>query len=286
MRKLLPLIVLLPLLAGCDFFTRNDGRLDLSITDAPVDGATAVVVRFSGVELEHEDGDEEIFDFDSPRNIDLLALAGGDSVRLLDDVRLPSGRYDRIRLKIVTSRTGTESYIDLPDGRHPLFMPTSAEGGLVLDGDFEIPDDADEAQAFTIDFDLRKSVRTPEDSSDTYVLRPSLRLVEDSRAGSIAGTVATARATASGCVPAVYAYSGSSVTPDDVDGNAIEPLSSAKVMLVGGNYRYEIAFLPAGSYTVAYTCDADDDDPADNDTLVFEAGNTTVSADETATVNF
>ena len=38
---------------------------------------------------------------------------------LLDGVEVPAGRYNFIRLKVLTSRTGLESHIDLEDGTPP-----------------------------------------------------------------------------------------------------------------------------------------------------------------------
>jgi hypothetical protein len=92
-----------------------------------------------------------------------------------------------------------------------------------------------------------------------------------------------------GCAPAVYAFSGAGVTPDDVDGTDPEPVSSAMPVLnaATGHYDYTIGFLSAGPYTVTFTCDADADDPAASDDLVFTGTqDATVVADETTTVDF
>lgn len=284
MRKWLSLCLLFPLLAGCDLFDREDGRLDLAITDAPVDGASAIVVRFSGVELRHEDGEKEVFAFDPPRDIDLLALAGGDRELLLSAARLPSGRYERIRLRVDSSPTSTASHIDIGGLRYPLYVEAGDESGLDLNRDFDVSDDR--VSAFTIDFDLRRSVHNPASGSDAYRLRPVLRLVEDDRAGRIGGAVDSGRLV-EGCVPAVYVFDGRNVTPDDVDGSGTEPLTSARVLADGAGYRYEVAFLPEGGYTVAFTCDAGKDDPGRNDTLNFATPrNVTVEAGRRATANF
>jgi hypothetical protein len=42
-------------------------------------------------------------------------------------------------------------------------------------------------------------------------------------------------------------------------------------------YVYKAAFLEAGSYTIAFTCDAAIDDPALNDALTFSGTTMTVS---------
>lgn len=278
------LCLLSPLLVSCDVFNRDDGRLTLAITDAPLDGAAAVTVRFTGVELLHEDGERERFDFNPAKDIDLLALSGGDSLRLLSDERIPTGRYERIRLFVESSETSTASHVDVEGVIWPLYVPSDATGGLSLLEDFTVGDDG--ITAYTIDFDLRRSVHAPAQPGGAYRLRPALRLVEDDRAGVIAGSVASARLVA-GCVPAVYVYNNEDVTPDDIGGNGVQPLTSAWVRAMGdGSHRYDAAFLDEGDYTVAFTCDADEDDPSTNDTLSFTTKNATVRAQRTTTVNF
>jgi len=274
------LLSLLLLFAAC-----KDGSLDLAIADAPVDGATAVVVQFSGVGLLHQNGDELRFEFDPPRSIDLLALSGGDSELLLSDVAVEADTYKRVRLFVNASRTGGESYVDTPQGRRVLYLPDDAVSGLTLEASFDIQER--EKSGYTLDFDLRRSVREPEDNSTDYVLRPRLRSVETRRSGAIGGTVAASRITAN-CSPAVYVYTGSSVTPDDVGGSGAQPLSSDRVRLQAGSgeYRYQVAFLPVGNYTAAFTCDAAQDDPAVNDNPRFTSRNAEVREGRTTTVDF
>ena len=60
----------------------NSGFVTLNITDAPVDEADAVVVQFSSVTLK-SDNDVLIFDFDTPKSIDLLSLQGVEVNRYL-----------------------------------------------------------------------------------------------------------------------------------------------------------------------------------------------------------
>ncbi len=281
--KALPVIAVLSalLLAACE-----DGSLRLSITDAPIDTATAVVVQFSGVELRRDDGERKTIDFDPPKSIDLLRLNGGVTEVLLDETRVTAGRYQSLTLKLVANSSTTDSYIDLADGsRASLFVPSTAADGLRIVSDFEVPDAG--VADFTIDFDLRKSVRAPDTAGDAYELRPALRLIETARAGHVAGQVSAALADAVGCSAAVYVYGGD-VTPDDVGGSGAQPLSSALVRRnAAGDHVYRVAFLPAGSYTVAFTCKAAEDDPSRNDDIDdFVRKTATVGEGSTATVNF
>ena len=277
----------LAVLPGCDD-DGGTGKLTLGITDAPVDGATAVVVQFTGVEVKPADGSARSFDFDAPRQIDLLALTGTDSELLLEDVEVPSGRYNWVRLKVDANEDGvTDSYIDLDDGsRHELEIPSGDESGLKLNTGFSVP--AGGEASFTLDFDLRKSVHEPMDAGDSYKLRPTLRIVDNSRIGAIAGTVQS-ELVSEGCAPAVYVFSGSGVTPDDVDATEPDPVSSAMPELNAGtgDYDYTVGFLGEGPYTVSFTCDADADNPETSDTLAFSnTQDATVVADQVTTVNF
>lgn len=275
-------------LGGCSNDDPATGQLTLAVTDAPVDDATAVVVAFTGVEVKPAEGEAWQFDFDQARSIDLLALSGDASETLLDGVVVPAGRYNWARLKVLATEDGiADSYIDLEDGsRHELEIPSGAETGLKLVSGFVVP--AGGHASYTIDFDLRKSVHEPMDAADSYKLRPALRIVDNSLIGAIGGSV-DATLLVDGCSPAVYVYGGSGVVPDDVDGAAPEPVTTALVEFNAGSgaYEYRAGFLSQGDYTVSFTCDAAADDPGTDDALAFSGTqDATVSAGQTTTVNF
>ena len=153
-------------LAGCgggDSSTAQ-GTLSLGVTDAPVDNANRVVVEFTGVSVKPADGEAEVFDFDTPRQIDLLALQGGETELLLDDVVLNAGDYEWIRLTVNAGMNASDSFIELEDGSvHALFIPSGNQTGLKLVRGFVVPVNA--SADFTIDFDLRKSVVDPESAN-------------------------------------------------------------------------------------------------------------------------
>lgn len=269
------------MLAAC---TEDDdtGRITLAVTDAPVDGATSVVVEFTGVELKRSGG-TETFEFDEPRSIDLLALTGDESLDLLEGQIVPAGSYQWISLKVNAERSSTDSFIELDDGSmHSLWIPSGAQSGLRLVQGFTVA--VGGTSDFTVDFDLRKSVHDPEGSFPDYVLRPALRLVDNLEVGTIVGTVDPSLVT-EGCEAAVYAFTGSGVTPDDEDPDdaQTDPITSTQIELddATGIFGFEIGFLEAGDYTLAFTCEADMDDPAADDEITFSAtDDATVSAGE------
>lgn len=284
------------LLAGCDAGTDSSGtgRLSLDITDAPVDSAAEVVVRFTGVSLKPENGRAITVSFDEPYDIDLLALQGGKTEALLEEYTLAAGRYEWVRLLVDADRYTSTSYILLDDGaRHPLFIPSGSQTGLKLVGGFTVPVGGE--AAYTIDFDLRKSVIAPPGQGDDYLLKPTLRMVDNAEVGAITGTVAMESLTHESCGPnvdenanVVYVYQGADVTPVDISGGDDDPLSTARVKPdADGHYVYKAAFLPAGEYTVAFTCQGALDDPEERDELVFiGAGNVLVEAGKTAQYDF
>lgn len=215
----------------------------------------------------------------APKQIDLLALNGGQTDVLLNGFVLPAGHYPWIRLMVDTAGI-LDSYIVVSGGAdHELTIPSGSETGLKLNRGFDVP--AGGSANFTMDFDLRKSVTVT--GTGDYVLRPTIRMVDNTMVGAIAGTVAPSLVP-SGCTPAVYVFSGAGATPVDIDGIAPDPVTTAIVKLdsVTGEYRYNAAFLEAGDYTIAYTCDAAKDEPTTSEALAF-VGATTVAVTANAT---
>lgn len=263
------------------------GRLNLRITDSPVTDAERVVVEFTGVEIKPVGAaNPEVFDFPSPRQIDLLALDGGGSEILLEDELLPVGQYEWIRLKVNAGRDASDSFVDLEDGsRHALFIPSGNQRGLQLIRGFTIG--VGGTHNFTIDFDLRKSVIRPPGQNGDFLLKPVLRLVDNLEVGTLEGTVSN-DLVVEGCEPAAYLFTGADVVPDDI-ASATEPLATTAVHFDSdpGVWHFTLAFVPAGPYTVAFTCDADLDDPETDDALVFAPPqNVTITAGQTITVSF
>ena len=269
----------------------STGTLNLAITDASVDAAKAVVVEFSGVELQHSGGERIDYDFvdgdgdPEPRQIDLLALTGGTTELLLEDVTLTAGDYSWIRLKVNAQPGVLDSYIDLlDDSRHSLHVPSGANSGLKLNRGFNIPDGG--MASFTIDFDLRKSVHNPSGSKEDYILRPTLRLVDGNTDGALSGTIAGIEndLDCSGnaeSIGAVYVFDTAN-TVDDVDGTD-DPITSATVP-DDGVYSYTVAFLPEGDYRIDFTCDADIDDNAKDADTDFTDGPVNFAGEAVVTI--
>jgi len=266
-------------------------QMKLAVGDAPVDGATTVVVKFTGVELTPGSGNPVDVIFSSPKTIDLLNQSGTASA-LLFDQPIPSGSYGQIRLMVVADGSPSNSYIILSDGTtHGLKVPSGSETGLKLVSGFSVPSSG--VVDYTIDFDLRKAVICPPGQAPACTLKPVERLVDNTTVGNIQGAV-SATLVPSGCTPGVYLYSGTVIAPEDADSTAAasdtsQPLASkAPVATSATPYYYQFTFLPPGSYTLAFTCQAALDDPDQADSAVtfnpVKSG-IVVTASQTTAVN-
>lgn len=283
--------VLAALLAACggsDSSPRT-GQMSVQVTDAPVDAAEQVVVRFTGISFKPADDAPVVVTFITPRDIDLLALAGGDAAPLISNLTVPAGAYEWMRLHVDADfDTVYDSYIQIDGSQYELRVPSGSESGLKLNGGFVVPQGG--VASYTLDFDLRKSVVEPI-GQPGYFLKPVIRMVNNAQVGLLTGMV-DAALLASACTGdatgAVYLYQGADVVPDDVDGVQPDPLASGAVTLQGdGTYRYTIAFLSPGSYTVAWTCDAADDQPESSEDLAFStAANFSILTGEATEQNF
>jgi hypothetical protein len=278
--KTLLLCVTLPLVSACD-----DGRITLSVTDAPIDEATEVIVQFSRVAFEREDGTREVVVLDQPRRIDLRSLTGGASEVLVAEQNLPAGRYRAVEFTVDGSSTTLESSVLLADGRRlSLFVPDASRSSLRVTADFVIAEQ--QRVDATVDFDLRRSLFIVDDTRAE--LRPQLRFVLDDEVGTARGQIAASLVTPP-CSAAIYVYEGFDAEPDDVGGSGKQPLSSTIVDFTPstGEYSYAVGFLKAGRYTLALTCEASADDPGRNDNITFKRlRNVTIRERRTATENF
>ncbi len=268
------------------------GQVRLSVGDAPVDGAQAVVVKFTGVELTGNSGNPVQITFTQPKSIDLLNQSGTASAVLFDQP-IPAGSYGQIRLMVVADGDPGNSYITLSDGTmHGLQVPSGFETGLKLVSGFTVP--ASGVVDYTIDFDLRKSITCPSGQAPACTLKPTEKLVDNTTVGNIQGVVDNTLVP-NGCTPGIYLYNGTVSAPEDMDSTAPssdtnQPLASrAPVATSQPPYYYQFTFLPPGTYTVAFTCQADLDNPDQADsTVTFNPIKPAIAiaAKQTVTVDF
>ena len=284
--KALVVTAAVALLAACGGGSDGDksqaGRLKLSITDAPMDDVQEVWVKFSAVEFKPEGGAPVLNPLAPAQSLNLLELRDGRTAVLVNGVILPAGRYEWIRLVVDNVPNVRDSYVMANGAECELIVPSGAESGLKMNRGFELT--ADGSVALTVDFDLRKSLHAPpgqksmmEMCTQGYLLRPTLRLVQDSEVGAIAGTVDPLLFTnVAGCAPMVYVFSDGpnpvgTTVPDDQDNIEPNPVVMAEPDSTSGAYK--ATFLTQGNYTVAYTCNGDKDLPTSDDSalVIFSA---------------
>jgi len=103
--------------------------------------------------------------------------------------------------------------------------------------------------------------------------------------GSITGVVGVSLLNHPSCTDgnAVYIFQGNNVIPDDMGGINADTVAVAPVAFdpSSENYRYRMTFMPAGAYTLTFTCQAREDNPKTDDDIRFlSTSNVTVLADK------
>lgn len=267
-------------------------EVSLLVSDAPVGDLAAVVVTIDRITFNRAGSDVVIDSFpdDDPDlpdtdtiQIDLLQVQGLDYVIVADGVETPVGRYQNMRLEIIDDDIDA-SYVEEEGGaRKPLKVPS---GELKLGG-FEVLDEG--VQTFVLEFNLPRAM-TYNPGPDRYILKPrGVRIVDVARAALLAGVVDDdlfdSEPPCDGKIDAalgnaVYLYDGHGLDhgalgdafdPEiDTDAAAawIEPVASEPV---GEDGAYLFAYLPPGDYTLAFSCDALDDDADIDDGIVIPA---------------
>jgi len=304
-------IAFIGLLVGCGggSGSRSDtqtGTLSLGLTDAPVDDVIGLHLYITGATAKRQGASPESLPIDltdcmaipgeTPdcNPVDLLTLQDGLILSVLANHEMLAGEYQWLRLEIDSSRSyvveGTGGVNEDIDVRVP------SERGLQLSGGFTIL--ANQTTHLVMDWDARQGL-AHSIGTDSYIVKPSIRLIDLAQFGSIEGTVSDT--ITSGDCPeggVVYVFDGD-VTPDDIDNNDPNPLVTAAVRPGdAGGFAYAVHYLPSGdtgmTYTVALTCEATGDlvpmtDAMDDsdDTIAFITPRTTVVMDgQTNTVSF
>jgi hypothetical protein len=279
----------------------GSGTASLSLTDAPIDEALDVTVRIDGVEFQSNGSERVMFyladtigtcevvdvqDSANPCEVNLLDYQGVDRITLLDNVTLPAGKYSWLRL-MLNEDPGS---ITLVDGREfNLRVPSGAETGLKLHSGFIVA--VGNHTDYTIDFDLRKSVHDPV-GLDEYILRPTLRIMDNSKVGTLSGNVNPSFFEGGDCTGAVYLFYDDTLdAPDDEDGDGGGPDPITTVLVPDdGTHEYMVGFLTEGDYLAAFTCDALADDPTVDDVAedfsFLSEATVTITAGENTVQNF
>lgn len=249
------------LLGGCD------GTLTADLaTDPPADTAIrSVQVNLLGLDLRKSDGTSATLEFNSGELVDLLDLRDGDPLRLFTNEDLPVGSYTGVRLLFDADER--ENAVTNSDGDIPLVLAEGAYAAV----DFSVEDQKSSTEKLSLVLDLRQSL-SYDKAKKEYTLTPLLRSVSSDDAARIEGVVTVACPLGTLLVPgeAVYLFAGTNVSPDDLDGARAEPFATTSVTRsVTTALVYSLRFLPAGDYTLAFTCNGYEDELGVDDALLF-----------------
>ena len=258
-RRLTLLLMMSIFVIGCteedkvEVDSQSEGRLQVSITDAPVDdlNVEAVFITATAIEL-----DNEVYTFDAPKTIEISSLTEGKTDLLIDE-KIDAKSYEKVSLILDYGDDGATPgcYVMTYDGvKHILRTPTGASTKLTISNS-KMDVVANNTNVAVIDFDLRKALKYDEangiDKYDfTSNLSESLRLVSSNNV-TLKGTVKDDLGYAEGKV-IVYAYK------EGTFNQHTEMMTNSEVQFKGAisstevksDGTFEIHFLEKGDYEI------------------------------------
>lgn len=148
--------------------SRLTGVIDVRLHDAPLD-AKAIVVTVERLRFRPCNGGSFIELDVTNGPLDLLKLQDGVLAQLLDDAKLPVGRYCEARLVL----TEPSTLLDSSDVLHVLKTPSGSSSGFKIKGEFQIiPGDI--RTILTVDFDAEQSIHSW--GKNDYILEPVVHI--------------------------------------------------------------------------------------------------------------
>ncbi|HEY5810747.1 MAG TPA: DUF4382 domain-containing protein [Povalibacter sp.] len=263
------------LLAGCN----GAVTVDLA-ADAPADTTVSnVVVDVAGVEFRRSDGTTEKLEFTQAERKDLL---DNSAFRMFTNETLGEGTYTGVRLLLEDNDANRVTRVD---GRQ---FPLNIAEGEYAEVDLTVVKDESSHDDLALSLDLRKSLSFNDDN-DEYTLTPALRSTPADKAAQISGNVDIRCSAGSSLAQggAVYLFTGADIEPNDI-GSAVVPYATAAVIAdqFSGFSTYSLRYLTPGDYTIAVTCNGDEDEASvDNDIDFVGTANVSVDDSETLTRN-
>jgi Domain of unknown function (DUF4382) len=272
----------------------QNGTLSVLLTDAGID-VSEIWIQIDRINLKPVDGPALEFEFDPDLDVDLLTLTPDNAETLLDGVSVPAGDYEWLELVVNADFDNiADSYVieTLGGGQFELRVPSGSVrlvSGLTITANHET--------SLMIDWNARLGLVKPP-GRPGYMLRPAFRVIDMTEFGTLSGTVAmdliTPATPENGCNAdteiddadvgnVVYVFADNGATPDDIDGvdaetdPNVDPVATLDVAQnTDGDYVFS-GMLTPGPYTVAFTCQAGNDDPLTDDNI---------DGDDTATMLF
>jgi len=197
----------------------EQGVLTISITDSYAD-ISNLTVNITEIAI-HKDNEWIVVD-SIDHSPDLMQYNSGDVFELFSD-QFESGHYNQIRLMF------EESEITYKGDTYPIMIPSSWQTGLKLVNAFDVSEGV--KTSLVLDFDVLKAIHISEPPGNLqFVMRPTIRVIEEDETGRITGEVTNLDTTA-----VAYAFS-------EEDTVATSPVQQSGIFV--------LAFLPEGTYSV------------------------------------
>lgn len=287
----MPVRLRIVLVAAALLVSACEGELVIDLTDAPIDGASRVELAVSSVELLGSDGNATTIDSEHTDSFDMLDYRDGERLRLVSADGELDGSYIGLRVRF----DDDDAYVLRNGVSVPIELLSAGEYA-----DVDLSLDDNDSTSLVVDLDLRFSLIDQVDALGVYQMIPVIRVIDADSAGSIEGTIEADEIADTDCRSgrdlgtgvAVYLYEGAGVTPSDYYDdstvtNLAQPIGSADVAYDDDAWSYRFHYVAPGSYTVAWTCEADDEQPRDDDGLLFRASaDVSVGEAQTAVVDF
>ena len=295
----LPVLALLLSATGgcsCGFDCNNDrdnnpATLTLGFSDQDLEELKQVVIEVDRITLQRSGVEDVVIDrftiddlglVDADSfQVDLLDYQGLNQLLVFEDLELATGSYSRLLISILEGDINLSYVQESDDSLKPIVV---AGGQLSLPG----PSLSSGAQVFTVEFGLAQALQY-QPGPDNYLLTTNgVRLMDDATAASLSGrvdsdlfdSVAPCDAKtdpetgnriylySSGPAPVVDladVFTSSSSTTVPAGKRAPYAVASMAQDVLTGGWQYSLGYIAPGDYTLAFSCNAADDNPVNYD---------------------
>jgi hypothetical protein len=287
---------------GCGFDCNNGNNpgsgpafLSLGFSDEALEELKQVVIEVDAITFTRSGAEDVVVetftieDLDLTNaesfQVDLLQYRGLNQLLVIDSLEMDATTYGAIKLTLL-DRDVNLSYVQESDDS----LKQLNISGTTLDLPGMRLSSGDEA--FTLVFSLAQALQYQESSDDYLLASDGIRVQDNTTAASLSGRVdSDLFDTQSPCDAKedpelgnrIYLYEGSGLSTDrssdvfttasttEIPDDAVMPFSVATLLedALTGNWQYVFGFLPAGDYTLAFSCDTADDDPVNYDGYVI-----------------
>ena len=258
----------------------SNSNVDLSFSDAPVDGAEEVVIAVESVTFRGNGDDIVVDTFTSEAlglqdaesfSLDLLTVQGEDRRLVIDSVELPVGDYSNMLIDVADEDASRSYVTEIGGARKELKVPSDQLklGGFTISPVIR--------QSMVVEFGLEQSM-TYNPGAERYILKPrGVRILSLDQASQITGMIDHVALVNDGCsaletggvAGSLHLYpaqeAANATLADNFDpetaqgaGAAVAPYASVSL----DQADFVFSYLEPGSYVLAVACGTIDDDPA------------------------